>query len=67
MISIDEKKCDECGTCIGVCPVDAIVLDAGIAIDSSVCISCGKCVSVCPAGALSMKTPERKEQIHDRA
>jgi|WetSurMetagenome_2_1015567.scaffolds.fasta_scaffold00051_49 ferredoxin len=53
MIAVERSRCDECATCVAVCPVDAILLDAGITIDGGKCISCGKCVDVCPFGALS--------------
>jgi ferredoxin len=52
MIVINVALCDECGTCIGVCPADAILLDDRIRIDDGKCISCGNCITVCPAGAL---------------
>ncbi len=47
------QSCDECGTCIAVCPVDAIVLDKLVSIDVLKCIACGRCIDVCPVGALS--------------
>jgi ferredoxin len=53
MIDVNLKLCDECATCISVCPVDAILLDVRIKIDEGKCISCGNCVSVCPMGALT--------------
>lgn len=38
------------GSCIKVCPVDAIYYDDNdlIWIDSDRCISCGKCIDICP-------------------
>lgn len=53
MIDVNLKLCDECATCIGVCPADAILLDDRITIDEGRCISCGNCISVCPMGALT--------------
>ena len=53
MIRVDESKCDFCGTCVAVCPVDAIeVLESEVIIDESTCTSCLYCVFVCPWGAL---------------
>jgi len=54
MIDVNFKLCDECATCISVCPVDAILLDDRIMVDEVRCISCGNCVSVCPMGALTI-------------
>jgi ferredoxin len=53
MIDVNFKLCDECATCISVCPVDAIILDGRIKVDEGKCISCGNCISVCPMGALT--------------
>ena len=53
MIDVNFKLCDECATCISVCPADAILLDDRIKVDEVRCISCGNCVSVCPMGALT--------------
>ncbi|MBN1525584.1 MAG: RnfABCDGE type electron transport complex subunit B [Spirochaetales bacterium] len=38
------------GSCIKVCPVDAISYDdiGLVVVDKDVCISCGKCIDVCP-------------------
>jgi Fe-S-cluster-containing hydrogenase component 2 len=54
-IEVNFTLCDECATCISVCPADAIVLDGRIAIDKDKCISCGNCMTVCPMGALADK------------
>ena len=48
MIKIIENKCDFCGTCVAVCPVDCIeVREASIVIDHPVCIDCDLCVEIC--------------------
>ena len=49
MIKIIENKCDFCGVCVTVCPVDCIeVREASISIDHPVCIDCDLCVEICP-------------------
>ena len=49
MISISENKCDYCGACVSVCPVDCIdVREASINIDNAICIDCDLCVQICP-------------------
>jgi ferredoxin len=61
MIVCDERLCDACGTCIGVCPADAITMEAAaVSIDTGVCIGCLACVQVCPVAALAT-TPESAE------
>jgi electron transport complex protein RnfB len=42
------------GSCVRVCPVDAIDYDdIGLVwVDKDKCISCGKCVEVCPTGVM---------------
>ena len=53
MIRVDEDTCDFCGTCVAVCPVDAIeVLESEVIIDESTCTGCSYCIFVCPRGAL---------------
>lgn len=44
------------GSCIKVCPVDAIVkTEQGyLEIDRDKCIACGKCIDVCPTGVIKM-------------
>jgi electron transport complex protein RnfB len=42
------------GSCIQVCPVDAICYDADglVWVNKEICISCGQCVKVCPTGVM---------------
>ncbi|MBN1685944.1 MAG: RnfABCDGE type electron transport complex subunit B [Spirochaetales bacterium] len=44
------------GSCIKVCPVDAIDYDEDglVWVDRDLCISCGKCVDICPTGVMKM-------------
>lgn len=48
--------CLHLGSCIHVCPTDAISKDAEgfIIVDEDKCISCEKCVAICPSGAMQM-------------
>ncbi|MFO7948699.1 MAG: glycyl-radical enzyme activating protein [Armatimonadota bacterium] len=46
-------NCIGCGTCLDVCPNDALSMgEEGIEIDRSRCEVCGACVEACPANAL---------------
>jgi ferredoxin len=50
------NKCVYCGACVGVCPVQALVLkDTRIVVDKKKCINCGACVTICPVGAMEIK------------
>lgn len=53
MPEIDYKLCEHCGTCVGCCPADAIIIDFNVLfIDTERCTECGICVTVCPVDAL---------------
>jgi ferredoxin len=58
MVKITLTVCDECGTCIGVCPADALVFNTDLRVDGARCTRCGRCVKVCPFGALSLTEKE---------
>jgi ferredoxin len=59
MINIIDNKCDFCGTCVTVCPVDCIeVTESNISIDDTTCIDCNLCVYICPIEVL--KTSNEK-------
>jgi len=48
-------KCIKCGTCVEVCPENAITLTPeGIVTDTDGCKTCGKCAEACPAKAIEM-------------
>ncbi|MCM8812631.1 MAG: DUF362 domain-containing protein [Candidatus Omnitrophica bacterium] len=49
------EQCVGCGTCIPVCPVDAISMCEKTArIDSKKCIGCATCIAVCPHFAIQV-------------
>ena len=53
MINIRENRCDYCGACVTVCPVDCIeVREDLIRIDNKTCIECDLCVYICPIEVL---------------
>jgi Fe-S-cluster-containing hydrogenase component 2 len=49
---ITEHKCTGCGTCLDVCPTEAIKMIDGRAVITLDCIGCGACPRVCPEGAI---------------
>ncbi len=53
MFQIDSGKCTRCGSCVSVCPQQAITMHDGMAaINQELCVQCGACVEVCPVGAI---------------
>ncbi len=51
----DAEKCDECGACVKVCPMDIRIPEYtknGQRVLSTECIVCFECVNVCAKGAL---------------
>ncbi|MFQ5631329.1 MAG: 4Fe-4S binding protein [bacterium] len=54
VIQIINDKCDFCGTCVAMCPPDAIELaEARIAIIHERCTDCKLCVWICPVETLA--------------
>ncbi len=53
----DKTLCTRCGTCVGVCPTQAISLDESLypTIDESLCTECKLCKETCPGGTLSFQ------------
>ena len=47
------ESCISCGTCAGVCPVEAISEGAEhYEINQDICAQCGTCASECPVSAI---------------
>ena len=62
-VNVNDNACDRCGTCIGVCPANALMLLSGpVIVDKSLCTGCGTCVKICPFGALSLAGKHENEQ-----
>ena len=56
LIEVDSDKCFSCGTCIALCPVEAISLakDCSVEFDKEKCVgsTCSVCVDACPTRAI---------------
>jgi ferredoxin len=53
-IDVDTRLCLVCGTCVGVCPANAMFLDNDrLNIFEEDCTYCRRCLLICPVRALS--------------
>jgi len=56
LIEVDEEKCFSCGSCVALCPVEAISIDkdSSVKFDKEKCVgsTCSICVDACPARAI---------------
>ncbi len=56
LIEVDAEKCFSCGSCVALCPVEAISIaeDSTIQFDKEKCVgsTCSVCVDACPARAI---------------
>jgi pyruvate formate lyase activating enzyme len=49
------SRCLRCGSCVYVCPEEALTLaDDGVIIERSRCVPCDECSQACPSGALRL-------------
>ncbi|MFA6003279.1 MAG: DUF362 domain-containing protein [Elusimicrobiota bacterium] len=61
------KRCNGCGACVGVCPVQAITVEGGKAVVSSaICIGCASCLAACPTGAMQVRWEAGSDVIQEK-
>jgi H+/Na+-translocating ferredoxin:NAD+ oxidoreductase subunit B len=54
-VSVDAELCNECGTCLERCQMEALTEGDGTTqVDLARCIGCGLCVTRCQEGAMSL-------------
>jgi Fe-S-cluster-containing hydrogenase component 2 len=56
LIEVDNDKCFSCGSCVSLCPVEAISIDtdSSVNFDREKCVgsTCSICVDACPVKAI---------------
>jgi len=69
---VDSELCTGCGTCIGVCPYEAITPEGDgrevlfvAHVDPAQCQGCGACVSACPSHAIELSRFS-DAQVHEQ-
>jgi L-aspartate semialdehyde sulfurtransferase ferredoxin len=70
LIEVDSEKCFSCGSCIALCPVEAISLakDFTVQFDKEKCLgsTCSICVDACPARAIKSIKPSNTDAAANR-
>jgi len=65
LIEVDTEKCFNCGSCVALCPVEAISLgkDLAVEFDKEKCLgsTCSICVDACPARAIKSLKPNNTD------
>jgi len=56
LVEVDADECFSCGTCVSLCPVEAISMDkdGSVVFDRDKCVgsTCSVCVDACPTRAI---------------
>ena len=70
LIEVDKEKCFSCGSCVALCPVEAISVaqDCSIEFNKEKCVgsTCSICVDACPAKAIKSIKQNNGEQANNR-
>jgi Na+-translocating ferredoxin:NAD+ oxidoreductase RNF subunit RnfB len=70
LIEVDQEKCFSCGSCIALCPVEAISLekDSSVKFSKEKCLgsTCSVCVDACPARAIKSLKQNNPENSASR-
>ena len=63
---VDHDLCTACGTCVDVCPFNALFMEnEGSVLDWEKCMGCGVCAGQCPAEAISLVRDSKKGEPLD--
>jgi Fe-S-cluster-containing hydrogenase component 2 len=71
LIDVDTEKCFSCGSCVALCPVEAISIDKDCTVqfNKEKCVgsTCSVCVDACPARAIkSVKQNGNEQSVNNR-
>ncbi len=55
-VKVDHDKCDGCGSCVDVCPVDVFELkeEKSYVVNNDECLACRACEVQCPNGSIEV-------------
>ena len=70
LIEVDAEKCFSCGSCVALCPVEAISIDKDFIVqfDKEKCVgsTCSICVDACPARAIKSVKQNTEQTVINR-
>ena len=70
LIEVDKEKCFNCGSCVALCPVEAISVekDSSIEFSKEKCVgsTCSICVDACPARAIKSIKNNNDQPVNNR-
>ncbi len=70
LIEVETEKCISCGSCVSLCPVEAITLDNELSVvfskEKCVGSTCSACVDACPVKAIKSVKQNNHELINSR-
>jgi NAD-dependent dihydropyrimidine dehydrogenase PreA subunit len=54
LIRVERERCNGCGECMELCPVDVFEIREGksVPLNPQICLGCGACVGVCKTKAI---------------
>jgi len=55
--------CTACGSCLEICPVEAITINELAEINGDICLGCGLCATACPEDAIQLKQIRPEDHI----
>lgn len=53
-VKIDSHKCVGCGKCVGLCPMNNLKIEQGLADAGDKCTMCYRCINNCPKQAITL-------------
>ncbi|MCL2643214.1 MAG: 4Fe-4S binding protein [Candidatus Bathyarchaeota archaeon] len=69
LIEVDNNRCFSCGSCVALCPVEAISVteDLSIQFNKEKCVGsvCNICVDACPVRAINSIRYSNTENMHN--
>ncbi len=60
---VNKKECVACGSCMKVCPRNALTITKGIyaEVDTDKCVGCSLCAKACPASVIRIEKTTMNE------